>query len=244
MSFLTSMAHDAIRSKIRIVIEILLSLLALTWLLGWLGMASDLGFQGWSPGAAMRWALRGAGYSDPDWLNVALTWLHDPSRRSLLRLVAFAAGLAASGTALRVGPLRNGVGPGVAWALLLAAIEGLGSGHAIRLAMLGFAGPVACALVAWFASRPWIPGSHWRVPRRRSLGGIGNALAVNLIQFMMLPALVPMLVSWLVVAYRDDGGSEPSDLPMEPIPSRGPNMPTTAVAEDLVSKRQAAEDYR
>jgi hypothetical protein len=60
---------------------------------------------------------------------------------------------------------------------------------------------------------------------------------------MMLPALVPMLVSWLVVAYRDDGGSEPSDLPMEPIPSRGPNM-TTAVVEDLVSKRQAAEDYR
>jgi hypothetical protein len=244
MSFLTSMAHDAIRSKIRIVIEILLSLLALTWLLGWLGMASDLGFQGWSPSAAMRWALRGAGYSDPDWLNVALTWLHDPSRRSLLRLVAFAAGLAASGTALRWGPLRGGVGPGVAWALLLAAIEGLGSGHAIRLAMLGFAVPIACALVAWLASWPWIPDSRRSVPRQWSLGGIGNALANNLIQFMMLPALVPMLVSWIVVAYRDDGGSEPSGPRMDATTSRGLDMPTAADAEDRVTGRQAAAHYR
>jgi hypothetical protein len=30
------------------------------------------------------------GYRDPEWLNTALSWLHDPSRQTLLRIVALA----------------------------------------------------------------------------------------------------------------------------------------------------------
>jgi hypothetical protein len=210
MSILASMAHDIIRPKIRNVVTILLSLLAMTWLLGWAGMASDLGHPVWSPGIAVHWLLGGVGYRDPEWLNMAITWLHDLSRRNLLQIVAVAAGLAASGSALRRGPLRNGLGAELAWALLLLAIEGLGSGHAIRLAMLGFVAPIACALLIWIASWPWITDSRRSVPRHWSLGGIRWALGVNFVEFTMFPALVPMIVSWLVAAYRDDSLSEPA----------------------------------
>jgi hypothetical protein len=210
MSFLAGMAHDTIRPKIRNVVTILLSLLALTWLLGWAGMASELGHPVWSPGIAVNWALGGMGYHDPEWLNTALSWLQDPSRQTLLRIVALAAGLVASGTALRRGPLRNGLGAELAWALLLPAIEGLGSGHAIRLAMFGFVLPIACALVAWITSGPWIPEPRRTDPRQWSLGGIRWALGVNFVEFMMFPALVPMIVSWLIAAYRDDSPSDPA----------------------------------
>jgi hypothetical protein len=63
---------------------------------------------------------------------------------------------------------------------------------------------------------------------------------MNLVQFMMFPALVPMLVSWLVAAYRDDRGSEPSGPRTESIHSRGPSLATAADAEDLVAEWQAA----
>lgn len=210
MSFLASAVHDAIRPKLRNVASILLSLFALTWLLGWASVSSGARDQVWSPGIAAHWALGGVGYSDPDWLNIALAWVHDPSRQALLRIVALAAGLAASGTALRWGPLRNGLGAELAWALLLPAIEGLGSGYAIRLAMLGFVAFIALALVAWIASWPWVPASSRTVPRRWSLGGIRHSLGVNVVEFAMFPALVPMILLWLVAAYRDDATSEPA----------------------------------
>jgi hypothetical protein len=217
MSLLASAAHDAIRPKLRNMATILLSLFALTWLLGWAGVTSDAREQVWSPGMAAHWALNGIGYSDPDWLNIALTWVHDPSRRTLLHLIALAAGLAASGTALRWGPLRNGLGAELAWALLLPAIEGLGSGTAIRLAMLGFVAFIAFALIAWIASWPWVPASSRSVPRRWSLGGIRYSLGVNVVEFAMFPALVPMILLWLVAAYRDDATSGAAAAPTESI---------------------------
>jgi hypothetical protein len=76
--------------------------------------------------------------------------------------------------------------------------------------MLGFVVPIACALVAWITSGPWITESRRTVPRQWSLGGIRWALGVNFVEFMMFPALVPMIVFWLVAAYRDDSPSEPA----------------------------------
>ena len=145
--------------------------------------------------------------------HMAPTWLHDPSRQTLLQIVAIAAGLAASGSALRTGPLRNGFGAELAWALLLPGIEALGSGRAVRLAMLGFMAPLACALLAWIASWPWITDSRRRIPRQWSLTGIRWALGQNFVEFMMFPALVPMILSWLIAAYRDDSVSEPAGRP-------------------------------
>jgi hypothetical protein len=209
MSLLVSAFHDAIRAKIRGVLTILVSLLALAWLLGWIGLAPALGLPVWSPAVAVQWAVGVIGYRDPDWLNMALIWLHNPSRRDLLIVVAMAAGVAASGTALRWGPLRNGLGAEVAWALLLPAIEGLGSRPALRWAIGGFALLLALALLCWIASWPWVPRSRRQIPRRWSLLGIGRGLWLNIIEFIKLPMLVPTIIYWLLAAYRDDSAAEP-----------------------------------
>jgi hypothetical protein len=104
------------------------------------------------------------------------------------------AGALVSAGALERGPLHEGRGAILAWALLIAAAEVVGFGAAIMYASSALVFIVALALLTAVASTT---DDLW------SVRGVRNAARVNIAYFLHIPVLIPMMSGWLLLAYSN-----------------------------------------